>query len=58
MPDGRHVFDYNYRSIEYNCNVFMHSNYVRQTWGIWFTVVGIYPRAHHDFQTAVVLKKE
>lgn len=58
MPEGRHVFDYNYRSIEYNCNVFMHSDHIRRSWGKWFEVVGVYPRAHHDFQTAVVLRKE
>lgn len=57
MPERRLVFDYNPESIEHNCNVFMHSNYLRRCWGKWFDVVGIHLGAHHGFQTAVVLRK-
>ena len=57
MPADRLVFDYNPGSIEHNCNVFFSSDYIRRCWGKWFEVVEIRPRAHHDFQTVVVLRK-
>jgi ubiquinone/menaquinone biosynthesis C-methylase UbiE len=57
LPEERLVFDYNPNSIEHNCNVFMHSDYIRRVWGKWFEVVEIRPRAHHNFQTVVVLRK-
>ncbi len=57
MPGERLVFDYNPGSIEHNCNVFLSSDYIRRVWGKWFEVVEIRPRAHHDFQTVVVLRK-
>jgi SAM-dependent methyltransferase len=57
MPAERMVFDYNPNSIEHNCNVFFSSEYIRRCWGKWFEVVEIRARAHHDFQTVVVLRK-
>jgi hypothetical protein len=57
MPAERLVFEYNRHSIEHNCNVFFHTNYIRRVWGKWFEVVDIRPQAHHHFQTAVVLRK-
>jgi SAM-dependent methyltransferase len=57
MPGGRHVYVYNPNSTEYNCDVFMHSDYVRTRWGRLFEVVDVVPRAHHDYQAAVVLRK-
>jgi hypothetical protein len=56
MPSDFLVFDYNPDSIEYNCNVFAHSDYIRQRWGKWFDVVSIIPGAH-AYQTAVILHK-
>jgi SAM-dependent methyltransferase len=57
MPDDRLVFNYDADSIEHGCDIFFHSDYIRRSWGRWFEVVGILPRAHHSFQTAVVLRK-
>jgi SAM-dependent methyltransferase len=57
MPRERMAFAYNPNSIEHNCNVFVTSDYVRRRWGKWFEVVEIRPRAHHGFQTVVVLRK-
>jgi SAM-dependent methyltransferase len=57
MPRGRQVYVYNPNSTEYNCDVFMHSDYVRARWGRLFEIVDIVPRAHHGYQAAVVLRK-
>jgi hypothetical protein len=57
MPERRMSFDYIPNSIEHNCNVFMPTSYVRSRWGKWFDIVDIRFRAHHGFQTVVVLKK-
>jgi ubiquinone/menaquinone biosynthesis C-methylase UbiE len=57
MPTGRAVYDWNPNSIEHNCNVFADSDYIRDRWSRWFDVVDIAHRAHHDFQTAVILRK-
>lgn len=57
MPGERLVFTYDADSIELNCDTFFHSQYIRRCWGKWFEVVDILPRAHHGFQTAVVLRK-
>lgn len=56
LPEDFLVFDYNPSSIEYNCNVFTHSERVRRRWGKWFEIVSILPQAH-SYQTAVVLKR-
>ncbi|HEY8155557.1 MAG TPA: methyltransferase domain-containing protein [Myxococcota bacterium] len=56
MPAQRMVFDFS-NSIEYNCNVFVSSDYVRSRWSKWFEVIDIRFRAHLGFQTAVVLRK-
>ena len=53
----RMVFAYNEDSIEHNCNVFTHTDYIRRCWGKWFDIVEIAPGAHHGFQTVVVLRK-
>ena len=57
MPFDRMAFDYTPNSIEHNCNVFMHTDYIRQVWGKWLEVVDILPRAHYGFQAVVVLRK-
>jgi len=57
MPAERLVFAWSPHSIEYNCHVFCHSDYIRRIWGKWFEVADILPRAHHNFQTAVILRK-
>jgi SAM-dependent methyltransferase len=57
MPGDRLVYTYNPNTIEHNCNVFVASDYVRRRWGKWFEVVEIRFRAHHEFQTVVVLRK-
>jgi SAM-dependent methyltransferase len=57
MPAERMVFTYNEDSIEHNCNVFAHTDYIRRCWGKWFDIVEIAPGAHHGFQTVVVLRK-
>jgi ubiquinone/menaquinone biosynthesis C-methylase UbiE len=57
LPKERMVFTYDPDSIEHNCNVFMHSDYIRRCWGKWFEVVEIRPQAHHNFQTVVCLRK-
>ncbi len=57
MPGERLVFAWNRHSIEHNCNVFFHSDYIRRVWGKWFDVVAVQPRAHHDVQTVVLLRK-
>jgi SAM-dependent methyltransferase len=57
MPGERLVFPWDPNSIEHNCNVFCHSDYIRRSWGKWFEVADILPHAHHNFQTVVVLRK-
>jgi len=57
MPFDRMAFDYTPNSIEHNCNVFMHTSYVRQVWGKWLEIVDIVPRGHYGFQAVVVLRK-
>jgi SAM-dependent methyltransferase len=57
MPAGRLVYDWNPNSIEHNCHVFVDSDYIHRRWSRWFEVVDIVHRAHHDFQAAVVLRK-
>ena len=56
MPAQRMVFDFS-NGIEYNCNVFVSSDYVRSHWSKWLEVIDIQFRAHLGFQTAVVLRK-
>lgn len=58
MPDERIVFNWTTDSIEMNCNVFFHTEYIRRCWGKWFEIVDILPQAHHGFQTVVVLRKD
>lgn len=57
MPAERLAITYDTDTIELNCDTFFHSNYIRRCWGRWFEVLEIRPRAHHGFQTAVVLRK-
>jgi hypothetical protein len=57
MHAERLVYNYATASKDYNCNVFTTCAYIHRVWGRWFEVVDIAPRAHHDFQTAVVLRK-
>jgi SAM-dependent methyltransferase len=57
MPAERLAFISNPNSIEHNCNVFFHSNYLRRCWGKWFDVLEIRPQSHHNFQSVVLLRK-
>jgi SAM-dependent methyltransferase len=57
MPGERLVFTQEMRSIEYNCDVFFHTNYIRRCWGRWFELLEIRPQAHHGFQTVLFLRK-
>jgi SAM-dependent methyltransferase len=57
LPAERMVFHHRPDTIYHCCNTFVHTDYVRRVWSKWFEIVGIYPQAHHDFQTAVVLRK-
>jgi ubiquinone/menaquinone biosynthesis C-methylase UbiE len=57
MPSDRLVFAYRPNSIEYNCNVFFHTDYIRKCWGRWFEIIDIKPLAHDGFQTVVFLRK-
>jgi hypothetical protein len=50
------VFDFS-NGLEYNCNVFVSSDYVRSHWSKWLEVIDIRFRAHLGFQTSVVLRK-
>lgn len=56
MPFDHKVFEYNPGSIEYNCNTFISSDYVKQRWSKWFEIISITPNAH-GYQTGVLMKK-
>jgi SAM-dependent methyltransferase len=57
MPSERPVFAYRPNSLEYNCNVFFHTDYIRRCWGRWFEIIDIQPLAHDGFQTVVFMRK-
>jgi SAM-dependent methyltransferase len=55
MPD-RVAFDYKPGTQYHCCNTFMSLNYIRRSWGRWFEIEGLHPKAHNR-QTVVVLRK-
>jgi SAM-dependent methyltransferase len=57
MPGERLVYDYQPGTIYHCCNTFLHTDYVRRSWGRWFDIVEIRPLAHFGFQTVVLLRK-
>jgi len=56
MPGDRLVFAYNKDSLDYNCNVFHSSRYIRSVWGRIFDIVEIIP-GEHAYHTIVILRK-
>jgi len=56
MPSERLVFEHNPDLIDYNCNVFHHSDYIRRRWNKWLNVMSVIPRAHAD-QAVVICEK-
>jgi hypothetical protein len=55
-PQDRLVFEYAPDSIDYNCNIFHHSDYVKRRWSKFLSIVNIIPR-EHSYQTAVILQE-
>jgi SAM-dependent methyltransferase len=55
MPKQKTVFTYR-TGMSYNTNVFLHTDYIRNSWGRYFEVLDIVPEAH-NYQDVVLLKK-
>jgi len=55
MPKQKTVFTYR-TGLSYNTNVFLHTDYIRNSWGRMFEIIDIVPEAH-NYQDVVLLRK-
>lgn len=55
MPKEKTVFTYR-TGMSYNANVFLHTDYIRSSWGRYFEIIGIVPEGH-NYQDVVLLRK-
>lgn len=55
MPKEKTVFTYR-TGMSYNTNVFLHTDYIRNSWGRYFEIVDIVPEGH-NYQDVVLLRK-
>ena len=55
MPKQKTVFTYR-TGMSYNTNVFLHTDYIRNSWGRYFDIVGIVSEGH-NYQDVVLLRK-
>jgi SAM-dependent methyltransferase len=55
MPKEKTVFTYR-TGLSYNTNVFLHTDYIRNSWGRFFEIVDIVPEGH-NYQDVVLLRK-